>query len=70
MREALARGDLETVRRGGHSLKGSAATMGVPAVEILGRDIEQAVHDGDRAHLEDLLAELSACLENLDIRLR
>jgi CheY-like chemotaxis protein/HPt (histidine-containing phosphotransfer) domain-containing protein len=70
MRDALARGDLETVCRGGHSLKGSAATMGVPVVEILGRDIEQAAHDGDRAHLEDLLADLEACLDNLDIQLR
>ncbi|KUG29117.1 hypothetical protein ASZ90_001002 [hydrocarbon metagenome] len=70
MREALARGDLEVVRRGGHSLKGSAATMGVAAVEILGRDIEQAAQDGGRERLEDLLAELADCLDRLDIRFR
>ncbi|MEF3698611.1 hybrid sensor histidine kinase/response regulator [Desulfolutivibrio sp.] len=70
MRDALARGDLEAVRRGGHSLKGSAATMGVSAVEILGRDIEQAAQDGDRPLLQELLTELAVCLDNLDIRLR
>jgi len=70
MLQAMARGDLEGLRRGGHSLKGSAATMGVAAMEILGRDIEQAAHDGDTALLEGLLADLAACLEGLDIRLR
>lgn len=70
MRAALDRGDLEVVRRGGHSIKGSAATMGVAAVEILGRDIELAAQDGDMPRLEDLLADLADCLDRLDIRFR
>ncbi len=70
MRQAMVRGDLEEVRRGGHSLKGAAATMGVAAMEILGRDIERAAHDGDARLLEGLLADLAACLEGIDIRLR
>ncbi len=68
MREALALGELETVRRGGHSLKGSAATMGVTFLEVLGRDIEQAATAGDTPRLPELLDAMDHFLSEIDVR--
>ncbi len=68
MREALALGEMETVRRGGHRLNGSAATMGGSFLEILGRDIEQAATAGDTDRLPELLDSMDHFLSDIDVR--
>jgi signal transduction histidine kinase/ligand-binding sensor domain-containing protein/CheY-like chemotaxis protein/HPt (histidine-containing phosphotransfer) domain-containing protein len=70
MRQRLSAGDLEGVRRGGHSLKGSAATMGFAALEIMGRDIEKAAHEGDDKAVAALLDELGVYLDGFEVRYR
>jgi signal transduction histidine kinase/ligand-binding sensor domain-containing protein/CheY-like chemotaxis protein/HPt (histidine-containing phosphotransfer) domain-containing protein len=70
MRHRLSLGDMEGVRRGGHSLKGSAATMGFAALEIMGRDIEKAAHDGDEKTVATLLDDLESYLDDFEVRYR
>ncbi len=68
MRQALARGDLEVVRRGGHNLKGSAATMGFASLRGVGADIEAMARDGDGNRLAELLEVLERHLEDVEVR--
>ncbi|QLA21142.1 hybrid sensor histidine kinase/response regulator [Desulfolutivibrio sulfoxidireducens] len=68
MRQGVARGDLEAVRRGGHSLKGSGATMGFAYLAAVGRDIERAASEGDTDRVSELLDAFERYLADLDVR--
>jgi len=47
IRDALASGDMETVRRRAHSLKGMGATVGEPEVSVIADEMLNAAHEND-----------------------
>ncbi len=63
MQEALGRGDFETVRILGHSMKGAGGGYGFDAITEIGAALEQAAKgrnpDGIRKGLSDLASYLS-----------
>jgi CheY-like chemotaxis protein/HPt (histidine-containing phosphotransfer) domain-containing protein len=72
IREAIARGDGQTLERAAHSLKGAVANFGVEEVyeaalrlELLGREGDLAEADQAFAHLEEQIASLAPTLEDL-----
>ena len=69
-RAGHAAGNLEPVERAGHSLKSSAANLGLPALRAVCIRLEQAAHDRQLESIAGLLDELErafadakACLE-------
>ena len=67
MRQALARGDLDTVRVLGHGLKGSGGGYGFDAVTELGRAVEAAAVRADAEALADLFQRLEKHLREVVI---
>ena len=62
MRAALAAGDLETLGRHAHTLKGNSLTVGAAPLAAMARDLEERARAGDAADagpkIEDAAAEL------------
>ncbi|WP_242482170.1 hybrid sensor histidine kinase/response regulator [Thiocystis violacea] len=66
----LEEGDTDAIRRVAHSLKGTAATLGITGIQARSAALEQAVRDGhdpvairaEAQALRDALAELEAAL--------
>ena len=67
LREALAAADFETVRRLGHTLKGSAGSFGLPRLAELGTAIENAGRRGDAAAAGRLADAVGEYIYNVDI---
>jgi CheY-like chemotaxis protein len=63
LREALAKGDMETFAHAAHDLKGSCGIFGLHQIAALSAELEQRGSTRERA--EDLLAELENELERL-----
>lgn len=70
LRAAIAQGDFDTIRRLGHSMKGSGGGYGLDAVTDMGRGLEEAgkAQDGDAAgqwleKLEDFLERVQVIPE-------
>ena len=59
---AMKTEDLETVRRIGHSLKGSSGAYGQDGIGKIGADIEEAALNGNREITEEKILELSQAL--------
>lgn len=57
-RAALAVKEFEPIRRFGHNLKGTGRGYGFPAIEEMGREIEQAAAKGDEKSIARQLANL------------
>lgn len=66
--EALATGDLETVRLVGHSMKGSGGGYGFTGVTDIGAALERAATDGDLAAARAALESLREYLERVEVR--
>lgn len=49
-----------------HSLKGSALTVGAPAIAAMAEELEQIGHDGNRKQLERVLSALTAAIAEFD----
>ena len=49
MRTARAAGDLETLSRHAHTLKGNSLTVGAAALAAIARDLEERARAGDAA---------------------
>jgi len=64
---ALEKGDHETIRILGHSMKGCGSGYGFDAITDLGRSLEQAAKDRDVEDIKGKTAELSAYLDSIDI---
>lgn len=65
--DALKKGDYETIRILGHSMKGSGGGYGFDAISDIGRRLEQAAKD---KHLEEIHKQtkaLSDYLERLEV---
>ncbi len=68
MRQALKDREMETVRRTGHSLKGTGRAYGFDEVSRLGAGIEQAAGDEQNETARKLVNALEGYLESVEIR--
>lgn len=67
LRTSLHKGDFETLRILGHSMKGSGGGYGFDRITELGAALEQAAKGRDAAALAALTAELSDYLARLEV---
>ena len=65
--EALTRGDFETVRILGHSMKGAGGSYGFDAITDIGRRLEQAALAKNANEIKSVTAELSAYLDDVAV---
>jgi len=65
IKTAMASSDLETVRRVGHSLKGSSGAYGQEDIGQMGASIETAALIGDKKEIYERVADLEASLNQL-----
>jgi HPt (histidine-containing phosphotransfer) domain-containing protein len=49
LRQGLDSGDLETVQRAAHSVKGMGGTIGLPEISVLAHEVELRAKSGDQA---------------------
>ena len=55
----LQRGEFEQIKRIGHQLAGTAATLGYPNLGLVGRRLEDAATNANRVYLSTAYAELA-----------
>lgn len=67
LREGIAAGDSDTVRRIGHTMRGSGAGYGFKPISELGETIERAAQSGDFAMVEVATGELVDYLGRVDV---
>jgi PAS domain S-box-containing protein len=65
--EALEKGDLETIRFLGHSMKGSGGGYGFDTITEIGKTLEEAARSDDIIAIKKALTHLSDYLGNMDI---
>lgn len=65
--EALEKGDLETIRILGHSMKGSGGGYGFDTITEIGKTLEDAARGADITAIKKALTYLSYYLGNMDI---
>lgn len=65
--EGLNRRDFETIRIIGHSMKGSGGGYGFDALTELGGAIEAAAKSADTAAVANLIGELDAYLQRVEV---
>ena len=68
MQNALQKKDFEEVARLGHSMKGSGAAYGFEKISEIGSKLEKAANGKDGERTQNLLSELRAYLDALDLR--
>lgn len=67
MLEALERGDYETIRVLGHSMKGSGGGYGFDPITEIGSCLEQGAKARDREGVQKWVGELLSYLEGIDV---
>ena len=67
MQDALARGDFETVRSLGHSMKGAGGGYGFDAITEIGAALEQAAKRADAEASRKWAGELSRYLDRVEV---
>ena len=70
VRDALSRGDLEGVRRGAHTLKGTSATLGVRVVSEKCARLERQAQAGELRDAAASLAEIDEAYHGAEAALR
>ena len=65
--EALEKGDFETIRIIGHSMKGAGGGYGFDRVTDLGAIIEQAAPAQDRERISEAVAELADYMSRIEV---
>jgi HPt (histidine-containing phosphotransfer) domain-containing protein len=65
--EALTRGDFETIRNLGHSMKGAGGSYGFDAITDIGKSLEQAAIAHDAGEIKKSVQELSAYLDHVEV---
>lgn len=70
LREALDRGDVETVRHQAHTLKGSAGHVGATAMQALVLEMEKAGQEGDLERTANLFPQLEQEFEKIKHSMR
>jgi HPt (histidine-containing phosphotransfer) domain-containing protein len=66
-REAIDRGDLETVRAIGHAMKGSGAAYGFDDITTLGAEFERLAKAGDAQALDLVVTRLTEYLDSVEV---
>ncbi len=67
VREALEKGDWESIRITGHSMKGAGGGYGFDAVTEYGARLEQAAIAGDPAAVREAVADLEDYLARVQV---
>lgn len=67
MEAALGQGDMETVVRLAHTVKGAAATYQLPEAAALARNLEAGVRQGDRGEAAVLIAALARYFLDVEV---
>jgi PAS domain S-box-containing protein len=67
MRNALARGDFETIERLAHMMKGSGASFGFPVISIISAALELEAQASDVGALGVSVSELSTYLDGVEL---
>ena len=67
MGAALSKGDFETIRVLGHSMKGAGGSYGFDAITDIGKSLEQAAKESDVERIAQSLHELSGYLDRLEV---
>lgn len=67
LKEALAGGDIESLRSIGHSLKGVGGGYGFNGLSELGAKIEVIAKAGETDGIDDLISEMSDYLSRVEI---
>lgn len=67
LREAMGKGDYETVRIFGHNMKGTGGGYGFDAITDIGRTLEQAAKDRNNSEISRQIAALEEYLDRIDI---
>lgn len=67
LRKALAACDFKELRQRGHRMKGVGAPYGFDRVTLLGKQIEDGAKEGNRAQIENRVAEYAEYLARINI---
>ncbi len=67
LQEALTKGDYETIRILGHSMKGSGGGYGFDAISEIGRSLEDAAKAKNTEETRRLIDELLHYLERVEV---
>ncbi|HOV89994.1 MAG TPA: Hpt domain-containing protein [Syntrophorhabdaceae bacterium] len=67
IKDALAKGDYETIRILGHSMKGSGGGYGFDAITDIGRSIELSAKEHDDTAIKKLLEDLEDYIKKVQI---
>lgn len=67
IRQSLVQQDFETVRRAGHTLKGSGSSYGFDAISGLGAKIEEYAKSRDTGKISEFTNQLEQYLDNIHI---
>lgn len=67
--DAFSQGDLETVRRTAHRLKGAAATVGAARIEAMCATMEEAARAGEEDVVTPLIDQLAAEADRVQVAL-
>lgn len=67
MLDAVQRGDFETVRILGHSMKGAGGGYGFDVITEIGTALEQAAKQRNAAEIRDRVNELSRYLDRVEV---
>jgi len=67
IKDALAKGDYETIRILGHSMKGSGGGYGFDAITDIGRSIELSAKEHDDTAIKKLLKDLEDYIKKVQI---
>lgn len=68
MREAVAKGDYETVRKLAHDIKGAGGSYGFDALSAMAAELEQAATAGQGTNVQAGLAALERYLATIDVQ--
>jgi HPt (histidine-containing phosphotransfer) domain-containing protein len=67
MGESLTQGDFETIQILGHSMKGAGGSYGFDAITDIGKSLEQAAMAKDSGGIKQMVQELSAYLDRVEV---
>ena len=67
LKEALAKGDHESISRLGHKMKGTGGGYGFDLITDLGQSIEEAAKEKNNDEIQKRIHELFHFLENVEV---
>ena len=67
LKSSILNGDIESVRKRGHALKGSGGSYGLWRISELGAEIEKAAKDNNAAIAQKYVLELESFLDRLNV---